>query len=88
MDEATRYQPLALCHYGMAQRWLVVCSQAARERAEKSVNNAQQREGEAIKKQLFHLQAKRFETPDAAQAALATVSQVVALSSRRHAPSA
>jgi transposase len=75
MDEGTRYQPIALCHYGMAQRWLVVCSQAARERAEKSVNHAQQREGEAIKKQLFHLQAKRFETPDAAQATLATVSK-------------
>jgi transposase len=75
MDEGTRYQPMALCHYGMAQRWLVVCSQVARERAEKSVSQAQQREGEAIKKQLFHLQAKRFETPDAAQAALAAVSK-------------
>ena len=74
-DEGTRYQPIALCHYGMAQRWLVVFSQAARERAERSVNQAQQREGEAIKKQLFHLQAKRFETPDTAQAALAAVSK-------------
>jgi len=59
----------------MAQRWLVVCSQAARERAEKSVNHAQQREGEAIKKQLFHLHAQRCETPDAAQAALGAVSK-------------
>ena len=33
-DDHTRYQPLALCHYGMAQRWLVVYSQAAFERAE------------------------------------------------------
>jgi transposase len=75
VDEGTRYQSLALCHYGMVQRWLVVCSQAARERAEKSVSQAQHREGEAITKQLFHLQAKRFETPDAAQAALAATSQ-------------
>ena len=37
----TRYQSIALCHYGIAQRWLVVFSQAARERAEKSVNQAQ-----------------------------------------------
>ena len=59
---------LELCHYGMAQRWLVVSSQAALERAEASVNKACQRESEAIAKQLFHLQAQRFETPEAAQA--------------------
>ena len=33
------------CHYGMAQRWLVVYSQAARERAEVTVNKAKQRSG-------------------------------------------
>ena len=54
----------------MAQRWLVVLSQAALERAEASVNNACQREAEAIKQHLFHLQAKRFETPTQAQEAL------------------
>jgi len=70
-----RAQPIAICHYGMAQRGLVVSSQAALERAEQSVNQAQQREGEVIKQQLFHLQAKRFETPDTAHAALAAVSK-------------
>src|SRR3989475_5057036 len=70
LDETTRYQRVELCHYGMAQRWLVVSSQAALERAQASVNKAQQREAEAIEKQLFHLQAQRFETPEAAQAAL------------------
>jgi len=54
----------------MAQRWLVVSSQAALERAEAHVNNACQREDEAIEKQRFHVQAQRFETPEAAQAAL------------------
>ena len=73
LDDTTRYHGLELCHYGMAQRWLVVSSQAAMERAEGSVNKAQQREWEAIEKQLFHLQAKRFETPEAAQAALAAL---------------
>jgi transposase len=34
VDPHTRYQPLALGHYGMVQRWLVVYSQAALERAE------------------------------------------------------
>jgi transposase len=55
----------------MAQRWLVVLSQAALERAEASVNKACQREAEAIKQHLFPLQAKRFETPTQAQEALA-----------------
>src|SRR5262252_7772044 len=46
LDATTRYQRIALCHYGMAQRWLVVWSQASRERAEASVNKACQREAE------------------------------------------
>ena len=73
LDETTRYHRLELCHYGMAQRWLVVSSQAAMERAEASVTNAQQREWDAIEKQRFHLQAQRFKTPEAAHAALATL---------------
>ena len=71
----TRYQPLELCHYGMAQRWLVVDSQAALERAAATLTNAQQREPQAITKQLFHLQAQRFGAPSAAQDALAALAQ-------------
>ena len=71
----TRYQRIALGHYGMVQRWLVVSSEAALQRAEATVSKAQQREYETILKQLFHLQAKRFETPEAAPAALAAVAQ-------------
>lgn len=66
LDATTRYQPIELCHYGMAQRWLVVSSQASLERAEASVNKVCQREAEAIKKHLFHLRAQRFETPEQA----------------------
>jgi transposase len=80
LDELTRYQCLELCHYGMAQRWLVVSSQAALERAAASANKAQKRESEFLQKQLLHLQAKRFETPEAAQAAL----MVLATSWRYH----
>jgi transposase len=75
LDETTRYHRLELCHYGMAQRWLVVSSQAALERAEASVTKAQQREWDAIEKQRFHLQAQRFETPKAAHAALVTLAK-------------
>jgi transposase len=74
-DDNTRYQPLELCHYGMAQRWLVVYSQAALERATATVNKAKQREHQAIIKQLFHLQAQRFCAPNAAQDALAALAQ-------------
>jgi transposase len=74
-DDNTRYQPLALCHYGMVQRWLVVYSRAALERAEAALNRAQQREHEAITKQLFHLQAQRFGAPQAAQDALAALAK-------------
>jgi transposase len=73
--DTTRSHRIALCHYGMAQRWLVVSSQAALERAEASVNKAQQREAEVSDKQLFHLQAQRFETPEAAHTALAALAQ-------------
>jgi transposase len=75
LDDTTRYHPVELCHYGMDQRWLVVSSQAALERAEASVHKAQQREYATIEKQLFHLQAQRFETPEAAQAALAALAK-------------
>src|SRR5499426_1569382 len=36
-DDTTRYHQVELCHYRMAQRWLVVSSQAACDRAEASV---------------------------------------------------
>jgi transposase len=75
LDDTTRYHRLALSHYGMAQRWFVICSEAAMQRAEQSVSKAQQREFEAIEKQLFHLQARRFESPQSAQAALAALSE-------------
>jgi transposase len=74
-DDDTRYQPLELCHYGMAQRWLVVSSRAARERAEATLNHAKQRQYEAITKQLFHLQAQRFGATEAAQEALVALAQ-------------
>jgi transposase len=75
LDDTTRYHRLELCHYGMVQRWFVICSEAATQRAEKSVSKAQKREFEAIEKQLFHLQASRFESQQSAQAALAALSE-------------
>ena len=69
LQARTRDQRLALCHDSMAQRWLVVCSQAALERAAASVNNAGQRAAEAITQHRVHLHAQRVETPTQAQEA-------------------
>jgi hypothetical protein len=75
VDANIRYQCLELCHDGMAQRWLVVSSQAAFERAAATRKNATQREDEAITQALFHLQARRLPTPEAAPDALAAMAK-------------
>jgi transposase len=75
LDDETRYQCLELCHYGMAQRWLIVQSDAAVDRAEATITKARQCEEAAITKQLFHLQATRFQTPEVAQDALAALAK-------------
>ena len=70
LDATTREDGLALGHDGMAQRWLVVSSQAARERAAARSTTAQQRAWAAIAKPLVPWQAPRFAPPAAAPAAL------------------
>jgi len=65
-----KYQRIDLCHYGIEQRWLVVYSESAYQRAIKTLAKAQVREGERINKQLFHLQAQRFESEESALKAL------------------
>ena len=59
----------------MAQRWLVVSAPAAYARAEAALTKATPRAHETINKQLFHLQANRFCTPEAAQEALSALAQ-------------
>jgi transposase len=75
LDETTRDHRLEWCHDGMAQRWLVVWSQAALERAEASVTKAQPRAWDALETQRFHVPAQRVETPKAAHAALVTLAK-------------
>lgn len=69
-DDSRSYQCFELQHYAISQRWIVVFSQAAYYRAETTLNKACKKEKEAIDKQLFHLQAKRFQTPKEASDAL------------------
>jgi transposase len=75
LNETVRYQRVELCHYGMAQRWLVVSSQDAWQRAAQTLAKAQAKEAEQVQKQLFHLQAQRFPSELTARAALETLAQ-------------
>ena len=73
IDENSRFQCFYITHYGIRQRWLVVYSDAAFQRAEKTIEKAKNREYEKVGKQLFHLQAERFESEEAAGNALEKV---------------
>jgi transposase len=75
LHETVTYQRVELCHYGMAQRWLVVSSQDAWQRAALTLAKAQARESAQVQKQLFHLQAQRFPSETDAQEALETLAQ-------------
>jgi len=70
LNESYSYQRLDLCHYGIEQRWLVVYSDAAFKQAEKTLAKAQAKEHQKVQKQLFHLQAQRFESQEIARVAL------------------
>ena len=69
-NESHSYQRLDLCHYGIEQRWLVIYSDAAFKQAEKTLAKAQTKEHQKMRKQLFHLQAQRFDSQEAAHMTL------------------
>ena len=75
IDGSLSYQCLALSHYGITQRWLVVYSKQAEQRAEKTLAKAQKREYDTVQKALFHLQAQRFNTQQDAQKALLPIAK-------------
>ena len=75
VDDESSYHRVDLCHYGIQQRWLVVCSQAGIHRASKTLAKAQSKEYEKVNKQLFHLQAQRFDSTEAAHKALDAIVQ-------------
>src|SRR5712691_807974 len=75
LNATVKYQRMELCHYGLAQRWLVVSSQDAWQRAEHTLAKAQAKEAEQVQSQLFHLQAHRFPSETAAQGAMHMLAQ-------------
>jgi transposase len=70
-----KYQRIDLCHYGIEQRWLVVYSESAYQRAGKTLSKSQAREQEKVNKQLFHLQAQRLESEEESRKALDKIVQ-------------
>jgi transposase len=74
-DPTHRYQCIELGHYGIDQRWLVIYSEAAFERAQHSLAKAQKKEHKKIQKQLSRLAAQRFDGSQPAQQALEKISQ-------------
>lgn len=72
-DENLKYQVFEICHYDITQRWIVVHSKYALQRVIKTIDKVCQKEFAKIHKQLFHLQAKRFESKEMARAALAKI---------------
>ena len=70
-----RYQRVDLDHYGINQRWLVIHSEGALERAKQTLAKAEKKEHKKALKQLSRLQAQRFGTQKAARQALKEISQ-------------
>ena len=69
-DEAYRFQRIDLGHYGIVQRWLVITSQTGWHQAQEAVAKAQEKEYNAIQKQLYPLHAQRFSSEQQAQTGL------------------
>lgn len=59
-DDKRVYRSFAVNHYGTNQTWIVIKSSEAEDRAWDTIERQCKKEYEAIKKELFHLQAQRF----------------------------
>ena len=75
LAEGYQYQSIHLCHYGIGQRWMIVFSDAAWNRAQTTLEKACKRENESVGKQLFHLQAQRFVSVEEACSSLDKIIQ-------------
>jgi transposase len=72
LDETASYPRVDLCHDGIAQRWLVVASPEAGQRAKTPVAKAQAQAYAQGQQQRLHLQAQRFPSAEAAHTAVPT----------------
>ena len=70
IDDNYRYMIENIEHMEIKQRWMVVYSNAANHRAQKSIHRQVEKAHTSLKKSLFHLQAQRFACQTDAQRAL------------------
>jgi transposase len=76
LNDEHRYSVRYLEHYGILQRWIVVFSNKARQRASDTLNKAVKKERDKIESQLWHLSNKPFDClHDAQQAAIDLVNK-------------
>lgn len=75
LDDGRLMQTFNVEHYDMKQRWHVLSSETSRQQAAKQVDKRVTAEAKTIEKQLFHLQAKRFNSADDAIAAAFSLSK-------------
>jgi len=68
LDDDRKMQTFKVEHYGISQRWHVVFSDTSRQRGIKKVDKQVMKEAQKIDKQRLHLQAKRFNCRQDAQA--------------------
>ena len=74
-DQIYKYRSFDLEHYGTKMRWVVIYSQQAHERAKKTLSRVIKKKTEQLTKELFHLQAKRFECGEDAKNALDAIAK-------------
>jgi transposase len=75
IDDNYQYTVHEVEHMDIKQRWIVVHSKAANERAEKTVIRQVARASKKLGKELFHLQAQRFACEHDAKRALAKLAK-------------
>lgn len=75
LDDGRFMQTFNVNHYDIQQRWHVVSSETSRQRAAKQVDKRVDKEAESIKKQVFHLSAKRFYHNESARSQAETLAK-------------
>lgn len=71
LDTENKYSVIKITHHGMKQRWIIVFSNQARERASKTLDKNVEKEQTRVEKDLWHLSNQAFNcASDAERAAL------------------
>jgi transposase len=74
-EKENKVQEFAITHFDFEQRWVVVHSEQARIRSQKTLQKEAKKEKEKLDKDLFHLQVKRFGCKEDALASLNVIAK-------------